>query len=107
MTRSAQITGLHLGAVTGEATAFIDGSLDPGLSVTLGAADTLIAQAGGGVASNVEALVSPIADLGFLVSGEDSNGLSLAVSRHPLSEVSGNQIVADAGNAIDSALSPY
>ena len=102
----SQITGLHLGAVTGEATAFIDGSLDPGLSVTLGAADSLIAQVGGGAASNVEALVSPIADLGFLVSGEDSNGLVWQPVDTLLSEVSGKQIVADAGNAIDSALSP-
>ena len=101
----SQITGLHLGAVTGEATAFIDGSLDPGLSVTLGAADSLIAQVGGGAASNVEALVSPIADLGFLVSGEDSNGLVWQPVDTLLSEVSGKQIVADAGNAIDSALS--
>jgi hypothetical protein len=101
----SQITGLHLGAVTGEVTTFLDGPLDPGSSAALGAAE-LIAQAGGGVASNVEALVSPIADLGFLISGEDSNGLVWQPVDTLLSEVSGKQIVADAGNAIDSALSP-
>ena len=53
----------------------------------------------------MEALVSPIADLGFLVSGEDSNGLVWQSADTLLSEVSGKQIVADAGNAIDSALS--
>ena len=102
----SQITGLHLGAVTGELTAPIEGLLDPSLSVTLGAADTLIAQAGGGVASSVETLVSPITDLGFLVSGEDSNGLVWQSVDTALSEVSGNQIVAAAGNVVDGALSP-